>query len=87
MSTNPAAKIKEFDASSLEKIAYNAVSTIPTREPNDQYRLGFVIVTLLKEKNQSLEQAVKTAGARILVSESEAVKIIRENLFASGIRV
>lgn len=87
MTTIAPVNIKKFDSSSLEKIAYNSVSTIPVREPNDQYRLGFAIFTMLKEKKQTLDQAIKTAGARILISESEVAHIIRTQLSAAGIKV
>jgi hypothetical protein len=85
MSTNAPAKVKEFDASSLEKIAYNSVKTIPTREPNDQYRLGYGVWSWLKEKKGTLDSAVRTSGARLLLPEAEAVSIIKKELHNAGL--
>jgi len=85
MTTVAAPKIKAFDQNSLEKIAYNAVSSIPTREPNDQYRLGYSVWLFLKERKGTLALAVKNSGSRILVSESEAIATIRQELKNAGI--
>ena len=85
MTTVAAPKVKEFDQNSLEKIAYTAVASIPTREPNDQYRLGYNVWMFLKERKGTLELAVKNSGARILVSDSEALDTIRKELKNSGI--
>lgn len=85
MTTISPSKVREFDSSSLEKIAYNSVKTIPTREPNDQYRLGYSIWLWLTERKGTLEQAVKTAGARLLITEHDAVKIIKDELAKAGI--
>ncbi|MEW6060621.1 MAG: hypothetical protein AB1600_01645 [Bacteroidota bacterium] len=87
MTTISPSKVKEFDPTSLEKIAYNSVKTIPTREPNDQYRLGYSIWLWLTERKGTLEQAVKTAGARMLIAEKDAVKIISDELKKEGIEV
>ncbi len=85
MATAAPSKIQEFDAATIEKIAYNSAAEIPTREPNDQYRLGYSIWLMLSEKNISLQQTVKNSGARLLISEKEAVKKISELLKASGL--
>lgn len=87
MTTIAPPKIKEFDPSSLEKIAYNSVKSIPTREPNDQYRLGYSIWLWLTEKKGTVEQAVKNAGSRILIPEKEALDVIKRELKKSGIDV
>lgn len=87
MTTISPSKVKEFDPTSLEKIAYNSVKTIPTREPNDQYRLGYSIWLWLTERKGTLEQAIKTAGARMLIAEKDAVKIISDELKKEGIEV
>ena len=52
MTTNAPSTIKFFDDASLEKIAYKSVSSIPTREPNDQVRLGYSIWKFLSEKKE-----------------------------------
>lgn len=85
MTTVAASKVKEFDIKSLEKIAYGAVAVVPTREPNDQYRLGYQIWTMLTEKGMTIEQAIKNSGARLQLSEKEAARLITEQLKISGI--
>lgn len=80
MSTIAPSSVKAFDASTLEKIAYNSVKSIPTKEPNDQYRLGYNIWNYLKEKKGSIADAVKQSGARILISDKEAIAIIEAEL-------
>lgn len=85
MTTIPPPKIKEFDASTLEKIAYESVKTIPTKELNDQYRLGYHVWNYLKEKKGTLADAVKQSGSRILIPEKDAVAIIESELKKSPI--
>lgn len=85
MSTQPPAKVHEFAPSSLEKIAYTSVQEIPTREPNDQYRLGYCVWEFLKEHKGTLAVAVHTSGARLLIAESDAVRIIGEALTRAGV--
>ncbi len=81
MSTKPAPSIKNFSEQSLENIAYKSVEKIPTQEMNDKFRLGYHVYLYLKEENHSpLLQYIKNAGARILISESEAMQIINEEL-------
>ncbi|MFA6468765.1 MAG: hypothetical protein WCW35_07695 [Bacteroidota bacterium] len=80
MSTTAPATVKYADATSLEKIAYDSVKSIPTKEPNDQSRLGYHIWLLLKEKKGSVADAVKHSGARILIPEKETVSIIEAEL-------
>ena len=85
MSTVAPSSVKEFPASSLEKIAYNSIKSIPTREPNDRNRLGYHLWQWLSERQGTLEQAVKNSGSRILISEQEAMTIIKQELQKSGI--
>lgn len=85
MATSAPAKVREFAATSTEKIAYTSVSDIPTREPNDQYRLGYSVWNYLTEKNCTLEEAVHTSGARLLIAPADAVRIIAEALQRAGI--
>ncbi len=85
MATVAPSTIKEFDESTLEKIAYNSVKSIPTREQNDQYRLGYHLWQWLSAKEGTLEQAVKNSGSRILISEQETISIIKQELQKSGI--
>ena len=85
MSTIAPSAVKAFDDSTLEKIAYHSVKSIPTREPNDQYRLGYNIWQWISAKQGTLEQAVKNSGSRILISEQETISIIKQELQKSGI--
>ncbi len=85
MTTIPPPHIKEFDASTLEKIAYESVKTIPTKELNDQYRLGYHVWNYLKEKKGTITDAVKQSGSRILIPEQEAVAIIEAELKKSAV--
>ncbi|MGE5313449.1 MAG: hypothetical protein ACM3Q4_02005 [Acidobacteriota bacterium] len=87
MSTLPPSKVREFAPNSLEKIAYTSVQEIPTREPNDQYRLGYAVWNCLKEKNSTIATAVHTSGARLLIAEADAVRIITEALARQGVTV
>lgn len=84
MTTIAPPKVKEFDPTSLEKIAYSSVKSIPTKEPNDQYRLGYSVWMFLKERKGTLELAVKNSGSRILIPESEVLSIIKKELKTSG---
>ena len=87
MTTIAPPKIKEFDPSTVEKIAYNSVKTIPTREPNDQYRLGYSVWMFLNEKRGTIELAVRNSGSRLLIPEQEAIAIIKLELQKSGVEL
>ncbi len=87
MTTVPPAKVKEFSPSTLEKIAYTSVATIPTREPNDQNRLGYCVWSFLSERQGTLAQAIHTSGARLLIPESDVLRIVGESLKRAGISV
>jgi hypothetical protein len=87
MATVPPSKVKEFPASTLEKIAYSSVATIPTREPNDQNRLGYSVWHYLSDRHGTLVQAIHTSGARILIPESDVLRIVSESLKKAGISV
>ncbi len=84
MSTKPPSPVQPASPTSLEKIAYTSVSTIPTQEPNDQNRLGYHVWRWLGNKQGTLEQAVLESGARLKISAKEAVKIISEELAKLG---
>jgi hypothetical protein len=85
MTTVAPAKVKVFSPSTLEKIAYTSVATIPTREPNDQNRLGFCVWQFLSERKGTLAQAVHTSGARLLISEPDVLRIIGDSLKQAGV--
>jgi hypothetical protein len=80
MTTVAPSTVRMFDPASLEKIAYESVRTVPTKEANDQNRLGYHVWNFLKEGKGSVLTAVRQSQARILVSEEEAVAIIESAL-------
>ena len=84
MTTVAPSTVKLFDPASLEKIAYESVKTIPTKEPNDQYRLGYHIWNYLKDKKGTIADAVKQSGSRILIPEKDAIAIIESELTKSA---
>ena len=85
MATKPPSAVKEFPAESLEKIAYDSVSTIPTVEPNDRNRLAYHIWRWLSTRAGTLEEAVGESGARLNISKPEALKIIADSLATRGL--
>lgn len=85
MTTIAPPKVKEFDASTIEKIAYSSVKNVPTREPNDQYRLGYNIWMFLTEKRGSVELAVRNSGSRLLIPEQDAIATIKQELKKAGV--
>jgi hypothetical protein len=87
MPTVAPSKVKEFSPESLEKIAYKSVEAVPTREPNDQFRLGYSIWQLITEKKGTLQSAVRNASARILIPESDVIRTIAAALKQAGISV
>ncbi|MBM4165990.1 MAG: hypothetical protein FJ218_03605 [Ignavibacteria bacterium] len=80
MSTQAPAQVQIFADTTLEKIAYNSVQTISTKEPNDKTRLGYYVWRWLKVKEGTLENAVRISGSRMQISISAATQIIREEL-------
>lgn len=87
MTTKAPPAVRQFPPESLERIAYNSVSSIPTQEPNDQSRLGFHVWRWLVSHEGTLADAIKISGARIKVSNDEALKIISESLRKQGIQL
>jgi hypothetical protein len=87
MSTVAPSKVKEFSPESLEKIAYKSVEAIPTREPNDQNRLGYCVWLYLSEKKGTLQSAIHNSGARVLIPETDVVRTITAALQQAGITV
>ncbi len=57
MATLEPSIVKKSNADSLEKIAYNSVKTIPTREKNDQFRLGYSVWLFLSEKKGNIKSS------------------------------
>jgi hypothetical protein len=85
MTTKAPSTVKPAEAGTLEKIAYASVSGIPAAAAHDRDRLGYNIWRWLTTRRDSLEFSVKTSGARLLISEEEAVRRIRESLAAQGV--
>lgn len=80
MTTRPPAVVRTFPANSCEKIAYASVETIPVREPNDRTRLGYHLWEHLRGKIPTLEEAVRSARSRLLITDDEAIAIIRKKI-------
>ena len=85
MTTKAPSSVKKAPEASLEKAAYASVEGIPAQDPHDLDRLAYNVWLWLTTRRDSLEHAVRSAGARLQVSEEEAVKKIRENLQRQGI--
>jgi hypothetical protein len=85
MTTKPPSTVKASNGGSIESLAYASVKDLPTAEPHDRDRLGYNVWRWLTLKKDPLEVVVKTAGARLLIPEEEAVGRIRENLTRLGV--
>ena len=87
MTTKPPPSVSEFSAESIERLAYSVVSDIATREPNDRNRLAYHIWAWLKERNGSLEQAVKNSGSRTEQPLDEVFRIVSKRLEEKGVKL
>jgi hypothetical protein len=87
MTTKPPSSVKPDSGTKEERTAYAAVAGIPTVEPHDLDRLGYNVWQWLTTKRDTLEKTVHTAGARLLVSEEEAVATIRARLRDAGVQL
>jgi len=85
MTTKPPSSVRPATGKTLETIAYASVADIPTAEPHDRDRLGFNIWRWLEHRRDPLEVALHSAGARLLISEDEALEKIRTCLRKSGV--
>ena len=85
MTTKAPSSVRAALPDSTEAIAYASVKSIPTVEPHDQDRLGYAVWRWLTNRNDSLEMAIRAAGIRLLISETEAVGRIREHFKQHGI--
>jgi len=85
MTTKPPSSVRKAQENTLEQTAYACVAGIPASDPHDLDRLGYNIWLWLKQRRDPLEMAVKTAGARLLISEDEAVQRIRTKLQEQGV--
>jgi hypothetical protein len=87
MTTKAPAQVTPFPPESLEKIAYNAVATIPTQEPNDRHRLGYNVWMWLVDRKGTLTEAVRASGSRMHLPLEEVVKIVTQQLKEQGIEL
>jgi len=85
MTTKAPSAVTEAGEASLERAAYASVSEIPVAEPHDRDRLGYNVWRFLTLRKDSLELAVRSAGARMSISEEEAVRKIRAALGERGV--
>jgi hypothetical protein len=86
MTTKPPPSVTAASPESIERIAYDSVSSIPTQEPNDRYRLGYHVWLWMTKHEGTLEDAIKVSGARILMPPQEALKIIQDKLREQGVK-
>jgi len=70
-----------------EKIAYESVSSIPTLEKNDNYRLGYNVHQFIIGKLESVEAAVKSANVRSEMNPTKICNTIKEKLKNSGVEI
>jgi hypothetical protein len=85
MTTKAPSSVKKAPENTLENAAYASVAGIPARDPHDLDRLGYCVWLWLTTNRDSLEHVVRSAAARLQISEEEAVKKIRESLLQQGI--
>ena len=85
MTTKTPSSVKAAAPESDETIAYESVKDISTVDAHDRDRLGYNVWRWLSQRKDPLELAVRSAGARLLISEAEAVEKIRGNLKKRGI--
>jgi hypothetical protein len=85
MTTKAPSPVRPAAAGTLESLAYASVAGIPTHDPHDRDRLGFTLWHWLQYRRDPLDVAIRNAGARLLISEEEALGIIRARLRESGI--
>jgi hypothetical protein len=87
MATKPPPGVAEFSQDTIEKLAYSVVADIPTMEPNDRNRLGYHIWAWLRERQGTLQQAVKTSGARTEIPLEEVYEQVKARLVEKGVKV
>jgi hypothetical protein len=87
MTTKPPSKVEPAPDDSLEKIAYGSIEGIPTVAPHDLDRLGHNIWFWLKYRRDPLDVVVRTARARFLIGEAEAIQRISAKLESLGVNV
>ena len=85
MTTKAPSTVRPAGDKASEKAAYAAVQGIPAVDAHDLDRLGFNVWRWMTGRKDTLEEAVRSAGARLTVSEEEAVRRIKEALQRQGI--
>ena len=85
MTTKPPSRVRPQSEKNLETIAYASVAGIPTVDPHDRDRLGYNVWRFLTLRRDPLEIAIRTAGARMEISEEEAVQRVRQSLRDQGV--
>jgi hypothetical protein len=85
MTTKPPSPVDGFAPDTKEKIAYDSVRDVPTYEPNDGHRLGYHVWRWLSTGAGTLEEAVSSSGARMMIPTADAVAIIRKALQERGV--
>lgn len=85
MTTKPPSSVKPANEGTLEQTAHAAVAGIPTADAHDLDRLGYNVYLCLRDRRDPLEIAVKTARARLQISDEEALSRIRTFLKGRGI--
>lgn len=85
MTTKPAPAVRPAAAGTLEAIAYDSVAGLPAAEPHDLDRLGYSLWLWLKHRRDPLETAFRSARARLLIGEREALDTVRARLRAAGV--
>jgi hypothetical protein len=74
-------------SNNVEQIAYESVSSIPTLEQNDNYRLGYNVYQFLTGKLESVEAAVICANVRSEMNQPDICKVIKDKLKNSGVEI
>jgi hypothetical protein len=70
MTTKAPAPVNKFPDDSLEAIAYKIARQIPTREFNDNNRLGYHIYRYLTGTISTIDEAVRLSGVRLTNEET-----------------
>ncbi len=87
MTTKAPSSVKPAHENAIEHLAYASVASIPTVEPHDRDRLGYNVWRWLTLRRDPLDIAVKSAGARLKISDEEAIQRIKEHLQKNGIQI
>ena len=85
MTTKAPSAVEPAAANTLEKIAYESVALVETKEPNDRHRLGYHVWRWLTTHQGSLDDTIRESGVRLITPADIALKSIRESLASKGI--